>query len=180
MKYLLAILILLFCANANAIVVGQQQSVGGWVCDSGTTAISYEDTTDTGVTSLGTDAHGQSFTPSVDTPLHSIEVYWGYASGCAATIRIGTSNDLTTYIASATVSGDGTGWSTPFDMSTDEITLTGSTKYYIGIVETGGDCRWTYERSDGYTDGNEIYSSSGWVMDGNSSYDKLFRVNSCD
>jgi hypothetical protein len=164
-----------------AAATGQKAQVSGWSCGSYVAAITSDTAGDTGVVSLTANALGQSFTISSSTPIHSIEVYAGYATaGSDATIRIGTAKDLSTYVVECTIN-DATNlaWNL-CGMTAGEVTLEAGT-YYWGAVETAGDFRLTYDRTAAYADGIKTLAtgSSGWLLGNDDTYDFWFKINEC-
>ena len=127
---------------------------------------------------LQTDAKGQSFTPDTDCFLSAFQFPVGIGSVAQAlTLRIGTSADLSTYLAeyTASVIADDSGYAT---ITTDRaLQLTGGTKYYLGLIRATVDPFYIrVNLSDIYSDGEFLSTSSGWTMAEVSAYDLNFKV----
>ena len=127
---------------------------------------------------LQADAKGQSFVPDSDCILSAVQ--FPVASGSTAqdlTMRIGTSADLSTYLAEYTSSviADDSGMAT---ITTDRtLRLTGGSKYYLGLIRATADKYFVrVNLSDQYDAGEFLASSSGWAMTETPAYDMNFII----
>ena len=128
-----------------------------------------------------TNAEGQVFDSGTGGNLAKICIYMRDASGepTSFDLRIGPDINLTTTYMEGWSSGEitGDGWRC-FD-SVDNDAFTGSTSYYIGAVETGGDAQIGFD--DTSVTGTKLYQSSNWTMGAaHGTKDIGFRIYYCD
>ena len=127
----------------------------------------------------GSTAEGQSFDSGVGGRLGRICV-WGIDvdTDPVFTLRIGTTDDLTTYMEEFTSGTLSTSDWVCFD-SVDKDTFTGSTTYFWGAIEVSGDFALGYDT--GTVTGTLIFNGTGWAMgEPSAPNDHAFRIYYCD
>jgi hypothetical protein len=129
-------------------------------------------------------ATGQQFQVSQAGYLSAIELWIAYApAGTSGELRIGTSTDLSTYLAAKTFSNPDYDW---YKVVFDEpIEVEADTTYYWGVMETGGDLRLTRDNAGGYADGISYFAASSgtdyWTFGSTSAtQDFKWRAYLCD
>jgi hypothetical protein len=128
---------------------------------------------------LSSNATGQSFEVSAGY-ISAIEIYIAYApAGTEGELRIGSSTDLSTYLAAKTFSEPEAGWlKVVFD---SPVEVSASTTYYFGVAETAGDLRIQRDNDASYASGTIIYEGTGWALGSTGSVQDLrWRVYLCD
>jgi hypothetical protein len=187
-KLLLFIVLILCCALSSSADVGTSRkgaSMGGAAACS-TDAVNVNFETNTGAKTIYYDgqnygAIGQSFQCSAGA-LSSIELYL-YDDGTHPTVEVrwGTSSNLTSYTATASVVLSGSGW-VKFTFVTKGA-VSASTTYYCGAALTSGTAgaaKWYYDTAAGYAGGVAITSvDNSWDMSSNETFDRTFRVYLC-
>lgn len=149
----------------------------GMIINSGNTCAQGADSSDlcaggtTGVNLAGSDARGFCFTKSGTETVWGIDVYlWANDGvGDSITLRIGTSSDLSTYLAesSSTNITNTSGQFVTIDFE-QCLELTNATVYCVGMIETGTVLMGRSASNVCGSDSNDAYTyasgSGGWNM----------------
>jgi len=169
-KTLLFIAILFFSSLASAGFLQMQEQIimskHAVACTKDTgTLVMDQDTIDQAVGLAVGDALGQSISYASDWTLYSISIRFNSScSSCVVSVRIGTSDNLGTYMEKwDNVSISDAGELKEF-ISLDTDIFTGTTTYYIGAMEMSGTCEWNYAETDVYAGGTRWSADSGWEM----------------
>ena len=165
-------------------VIDGSTTLSSWTSEeiSTPTLDAHQDLTDGGRTN-GSAGYtmGQSFKPTVTATLNSVEVHSLSTPTVSMTLRIGTSNNLTSYtetITRSVTTGGEKQW-VVFTSATNPM-LTANTTYYIGVVSTDGNPETDiYDGASQYPDGSYYYGTGvDWNMSTNVSTRNLtFRIN---
>jgi len=129
--------------------------------------------------SLGANAYGQSVTVPAMT-LYSVSIdFHADSDACVVDVRIGTSEDLSTYAEHWNdVSINNAGELKEFVSVDNDVFSAGTV--YIGVTEVSGDCKWTYASSSTYAGGVRINTDTLWNLGAEvSGEDANFKVNKC-
>ena len=159
--------------------------------DSGTCTQGSENASDTcseedGYSALlATNAKLTQFTAQDTYSSYGLRVHMRSGSGTSVMVcRIGTSSDLSSYMASATLS---TSVTTPAGEDVigawdSSVSITTSTTYYIGCLEISGAVELNRDSAGGCANMNERYASdsgSPWDLDQTSDYDYNWGMIEC-
>lgn len=155
----LAILIPSFLYADGMIIGGDECSEGSAsVSELCNGSLSFDQFLDTA------NADGWSWTTTKAVTIWGVEPYISYYGDATITCRIGTSANLTSYLAegtSATITASGYK-QVAFSGC---VALSNSTTYYVGCIASSGSALALYD-NDNDTCGNQAYSAtSGWNMD---------------
>lgn len=149
----------------------------GCTKDTGTLVMDDSSFVNTGSQSMNTNAIGQSISYGSDWSLYSIELEFNNNSNCVASVRIGNSADLSTYMEEWNSVSIADGNTVHEFISIDNDSYSSSTTYYIGVIEVSGTCYLRYDGNNPYANGSSIYiGSSGWNM-GTADTNRDFKVS---
>ncbi|MHC4106134.1 MAG: hypothetical protein ACYSR9_14420 [Planctomycetota bacterium] len=162
---LLLLLLLAFISSTYATttvtVIGGSTSV----CTKGA-AVMTDVVDDAGGILTVNDAIGQSISYASGWQLHSIDLHMaGLSENCVMSLKIGPDTTLgDDAYETWTSQNAGSGEKTFTVTSVDNDSFSASTTYYVGIMETSGDCRIRYDTGNEYAGGQYYGSDSSWTL----------------